>query len=146
MNSQLLVQRAARRRVGGFNLIELLIVVAIVAILAAIGFPAYQNYARDAKRSDAHEALSRASQLQERFFADTSAYATNMAALGYTATAGVFESPQGYWGLVVTGVSATGYTVVASPTGTHADGDCATISMNAQGVRGSAPGTADECW
>ncbi len=142
MNSQVFQHAAGRRRTGGFNLIELLIVVAIVAILAAIGFPAYQQYARDAKRADAHEALARASQLQERFFADTSGYATGLATLGYDTN----ESPQGYWGLVVTGVSATGYTLVASPTGGHVDADCATISINAQGVRASAPGSADECW
>ena len=146
MNTQVFQHAAGRRHTGGFNLIELLIVVAIVSILAAIGYPAYQQYSRDAKRADAHEALARASQLQERFFADTSTYATGMGTLGYTANGGVFESPQGYWGLAVTGVSATGYTLVANPTGNHVDADCATISINAQGVRAAAPGSADECW
>jgi len=41
------------RRLGGFTLIEVMIVVAIVAILSAIAFPSYQESVRKSKRADA---------------------------------------------------------------------------------------------
>lgn len=136
---------SARRRVLGITLIELMIVVAIVAILAAIGFPAYQNYARQAKRADAHEALQRAAQLQERYFGDANAYAGTLSLLGYALNGdGLAESPQQFWGMSVA-VTPTTYTLTASPlAGQHVDNDCATITLNSAGVRGSAPG--NDCW
>ena len=54
----------------GFSLTELMIVIIIVGVLAAFGLPAYQDYSRASKRSDAHEGLLRMAQLQERFFTD----------------------------------------------------------------------------
>ena len=60
---------------GGFTLIELMIVVVIIAVLAAIALPAYQQYARETKRADAHSAMLRIAALQEKFFSDNNFYA-----------------------------------------------------------------------
>ena len=46
------------KKVEGFTLIELMIVVTIIGILAAITYPSYQNYVRKAKRVEAQTALT----------------------------------------------------------------------------------------
>ncbi len=83
---------APRRR--GFTLVEVMIVVAMIAVLGAIAVPSYQNSVRKARRADARSALVTTAQLMER-------YATEHAAAGYSTA---ILSP------------ASGPTVVAKPT------------------------------
>jgi type IV pilus assembly protein PilE len=130
-------------RQGGFSLTELLIVIVIVGVLAGIGLPAYQDYARKSKRSDAHQGLSRLAQLQERFFTDNNSYAANATQLGYPSNTPA--STGGYWQLSVVSGGPT-YVVQAVPTGGHIDADCATMTLDSSGVRGSTPPGAANCW
>ncbi|VUD68287.1 Fimbrial protein [Thalassocella blandensis] len=60
----------------GFTLLELMIVVAIVSILAAIAYPSYQQHILKARRTDAKEALLSIAGLQERYFLQHNKYAT----------------------------------------------------------------------
>ena len=62
------------QRHGGFSLIELMIVVAIVGVLATIAYPSYQDYVRRAARAEARAAMLHMAQLQERNFSDRGAY------------------------------------------------------------------------
>lgn len=64
-----------RLRTSGFTLIELLIVVVIIAVLAGIAYPSYQNHMQQTRRSDAQIALTQAASLQEKFYSDCSHYA-----------------------------------------------------------------------
>jgi len=59
-----------------FTLIEVMIVVVIVAILAAIAVPSYQDSIRKTRRADAKEALMRIAALQERYFFTNNKYGT----------------------------------------------------------------------
>ncbi|SEA47843.1 type IV pilin protein [Microbulbifer marinus] len=59
----------------GFTLIELMIVVAIVAILAAVAWPSYQNQVRSTNRADAQGALLGLAQAMERHFTENGTYA-----------------------------------------------------------------------
>ena len=123
----------------GFNLTELMIVVAIIAILAAIGLPSYRNYARQAKRADAHEGITAMAHLQERFFTDNNRYAANPTDLGYAGNTPA--SNEGFWQLSIPTGSATGYTIRAVPSATHKDADCTQIEQNSLGAK--SPTT---CW
>ena len=124
---------------GGFTLMEILIVVALVGIMAGIAYPSYQSYALAAKRGDAQATLLRISTLQEKFFSHNSAYATSTATLGYAAHPAV--SNEGYWAVTISGVTASAFLLTAAPAGKHADADCGGITLSSAGLRGPA-----DCW
>ena len=58
----------SRNAVGGFTLIELMIVIGIVAVLAAIAYPAYTQFVMQANRTDATKTLQLAAQAMERCY------------------------------------------------------------------------------
>ena len=70
---------------GGFTLIELVVVIAILGILVAIAVPTYLSQMRHSRRSDAITALGTLSLLQETFRATNPTYGTTLAAINGTA-------------------------------------------------------------
>lgn len=109
----------------GFTLIEIVIVLAIVGILAAITYPSYQDSIRKSRRADAKTALLEVAQREERFYSVNNQY-TNVlvgpagcvgAACGLNYTTAT--TPDGYYTLqlattVVNG-RATAFTTSATP-------------------------------
>jgi len=70
----------------GFTLLELIVVVVIVGILAAIALPAYQDQVRRTNRSAAQQYLQELANREERYRLDARTYANSAATLGYSAT------------------------------------------------------------
>src|ERR1035437_3168697 len=87
---------------SGFTLIEVLIVVTIVAILAAIAIPSYQQYVLKGRRADAKEALGALQLAQEKYRGNNTAYSVVLADIGISAT-----SSQGYYTLAITPATGT---------------------------------------
>lgn len=135
---------------GGFTLVELMIVMAIIGIITAAAYPSYVSHVQKAKRSDARVALNDVTQRQERFFLLNRAYASTFTALGYANNAPT--SPEGEYSLTLTNVTATTYTVNATAvTGRSqvSDGRCRTLSLDQRGTRSAvdSDGTnSTVCW
>jgi len=77
-----------KKKVAGFTLIELMIVVAIIGILAAVAIPAFLDYMKKSKATEAGEQLNAIGKVQKRYYGDNSSYTTtNGADLPTPATA-----------------------------------------------------------
>lgn len=127
----------------GFTLTELMIVVAIVGILAAIGYPSFQEYGRRAKRSEARAYLMDGAARMERFYSDNNQYATTLALarIGPTSENGHYTI--GIGGL---GVNNQTFTLTAAPAG-FTDNKCGSLSLDNAGTQAtSGSGTVNDCW
>lgn len=80
-------QRKFIFRSDGFTLIELMITVAIVAILAAVAYPSYQEHVRKGFRAAAQEHLMDIAHRQQQYFIDNRSYAADLATLNMTTSA-----------------------------------------------------------
>ena len=150
------------RRLGGFTLIEVMIVVAIVAILSAIAFPSYQESVRKSKRADARTQLLEVAQFMQRFYSqndrydqanDASGTAVVLPAALTMVPRGAAAGTQDYTIRFQAGtLSARSFTLEAVPRtgGSMASDKCGTLRINNVGrrtVSGESGGmTAATCW
>jgi type IV pilus assembly protein PilE len=105
---------SAPRSHRGFTLIEVMIVVVIVAILAAIALPNYADYVKRSKIIEATTALSDARQRTEQIFLDTRSYATCQSAADAAQQQLPKEGGTNTFTLVCTPGGAGTYTIVAT--------------------------------
>lgn len=67
----------------GFTLVELMIVLVIAAILAAIAYPSYQDFVIRSNRADGYSLINEVMQAQERFFTEQITYTADLQDIGY---------------------------------------------------------------
>ncbi|MEK6200366.1 MAG: prepilin-type N-terminal cleavage/methylation domain-containing protein [Psychrobacter sp.] len=130
----------------GFTLIEMMIVVAIIGILAAIAYPSYQQYIIKTERADMMTEMQNiASEIESRKLAQGSYSAISAGVKTDFATAYPRQGTQLY-DVTITDPLLAKWTITASPkTGTQMASD-GNLSLNYQGVkcRGSICGTGEE--
>jgi type IV pilus assembly protein PilE len=104
----------------GFTLVELLIVIAIIGIIAAIAYPSYQDSIKKSKRAEAQAALVSFAAAMEKHFTKNNSYLdagksgdTGAPAI-FSATAPVGSSST-YYNLTIESASASAYTLRATP-------------------------------
>ena len=139
------------KRQTGFNLIELMVTLVIIAILTGIAYPSFMQSVRKGKRSDAHTAMTRVASNLERFFSTNGTYTTDESLLGLSMDGGSAYSDQGHYVVtVVAGASGIGSSYVVNATAKAGDMQaddtgCTVFSLTSVGVR--TPNPADsKCW
>lgn len=141
------------RRGRGFTLIEIMITVAIVAIISAVALPSYRSYVDRSKRADARAQLLQAAQFMQRFYAANDQYANDRSGNGVSdqmpsnLKRAPADGPQAY--ALTVEATTTAYTLTMAPlTGGALAGDaCGSFTLTSTGVRGvTGTKTRDECW
>jgi len=139
------------KRSDGFTLIELMIVVAIVGILAAIAYPSYQESTAKSRRADAKSALLGLSTAMERFYTENNFTYIGAASAGdgsapdktlYPSEAPLDGNTK-YYDLQITDEEASTYTLTAIPKGAMSGDRCGNLTLSSAGVRGA---DAANCW
>lgn len=138
-----MVNRFRYRKDVGMTLIELMMVVAIIGILAAIAGPAWNEQVLKARRADAQNALLAAQIEQEQYRANNLSYASSMSALGM----GSYDSDsRDYYDIEVVSASATAFLITASPNGNQAnDSSCNVFAIRQTGPEHDGY-AASSCW
>jgi type IV pilus assembly protein PilE len=129
----------------GFTLLELMIVVAVISLLAAVTYPSYNQYVLRGNRSEGRAALLDTAAKLERFYSDNNRYATaddTFPALANFST--TTETSKYTLSLTASGTYQT-YVITATPSFT--DPECANLTFTQAGTKGiSGTGTVGNCW
>src|SRR5687768_15664395 len=127
----------------GFTLIEMMIVVAVIAILATIAFPSYQNFAMRNRRADGKDLAMRIASAQERFYTNRNSYTTDPVALGV----GLVSEQQYYTAQIVVPDDGQTYTLNLVPQDIQVEDRCGTLTINNTGFKDHlGPGGNGACW
>ena len=123
-----------RIKQSGITLLELMVVVAVVAILAAIAYPSFTDGLRKSRRAEAIKGLLSMQLKQEEFRVSNASYSGTLSQVG---------SPSSdYYDFTISGASATLYTLIATAKGGQSgDTGCTTLTINKAEQK-----TPSNCW
>lgn len=117
------------RKIKGFTLVELMVVVAIIGILAGIAYPSYQDSVTKSRRVDAQGVLMGFANAMERHFTENNTYCGSAVATACPVVNGVptvystqspIDGATVYYNLIIQAANASTYNLRATPTGAQA--------------------------
>ena len=144
-----------RNRQVGFSVIELLIVLVVFAILAAVVLPSYRDSIRKSGRTAAKGALMDIAMRQEQHFLNNRSYGTSLDSLGLpdpyyvdkTAEAVAAENDRRVYQITLDNATATSYDIVATALLDQAKDGCGNFTMTSTGVKTASGGVGSAvCW
>ncbi len=131
-----------RTSARGFTLIELMIVLAIAALLLGIALPSYNDSVRRGRRSDAADVVTGVMHAQERWRGVNPQYSDSLTSLNQPSV-----SLGGYYSIALSGDSGTGYTLTATAVSTKSqarDTGCTTLTVTV--TNGNPTYGPSSCW
>jgi len=131
-----------KKKIKGFTLVELMIVVAIIGILAAVAYPAYTGAVKKSQRADAIDSLLSLAGRMEEFYMNNDTYTG--ATVGAAGTVGSDQTSEGLYILSISSTTAFAYTLAATPV--SADPECTTLTLDSLGRKGATGSAAGACW
>jgi type IV pilus assembly protein PilE len=124
----------------GFSLIELMIALALVAVLVTISYPSYQESVRNARRAEAQATLQGLAQAMERFYTNKGSYAKAATGGADTGAPAIFstKSPidgnNAFYNLKIVSANGTAYVIAAEPINAQAGNGI--LVLKSTGARG----------
>ncbi len=148
------------RYTQGFSMVEMLIALAIVAIISAIAYPSYRENARRGNRAEVRALMMENAQYMERFFTENNSYLQSAAAVPAPPELPNLVSPRGATGTrvnynisfrAIPALSVTTFAIQAVPVNGMATDACATLTLNSLGQQGTDGSLKDgmttaTCW
>lgn len=121
------------RKLRGFTLIELMIVVAVIGILAAVAYPSYVDSVRKGKRASAQAHLMDVAQSQQRYLLDNRSFAADLTSLNMTTPADVSS----FYTITIALVAGPppSFTITATPKAGTAQASDVTLTIDAAGAK-----------
>lgn len=125
------------KKLRGFTLIELMIAVAVIAILVSVAYPSYQDYLRKGRRAAAQSFMMEVANKQHQFLLDARQYALGAGAVG---TLGLTAPPEvsSYYDITVDPAVATTpptYNILGTPKAGTAQATDGVLELNNLGVK-----------
>jgi type IV pilus assembly protein PilE len=137
----------AFRKSKGFTLIELMVTVAIIAILSTIAYASYSSFITKSRRAAATTCLQERAQFLERFYTTNLSYLDPVTGAAPAIAQCGPEIANFYQVGYAVASTARTYQLQAVPQANQADAKCETLTLDSGGQRGSGgTGTVDDCW
>ncbi len=144
-------------RTRGFTLLELMVVVAVVAILAGFAISSYSEQIRKGKRSEAAKAISELQLGLEKYRSYCPTYADQVSCRDRNADGDVIDAGEPpypsatspYYTVAISGQNATDYVITATKASSFTDPKCGNFTMtyaSGVGTKGISSGDVNYCW